>query len=153
MSQEPPIETRPVSEESRFFRQKYREVVVDQANLMDRFATQLITLELAISGLYATVLKLVQGDAATLPATPRLLYATFGCWFASLALTLVALIPKTWKVNPTILIQDPAQYDDDGMGIEDFFQKSASYKKWLLIPSVLLLWLGILFAALLVFKP
>ena len=152
MSNQPPITTRPVSEESKFFRQKYRESIVGQADLMDKLAAQLITLELAIPGVYATVLKLVDGGEATLRADQRLLYATFGCWLLALVLTLTALIPKKWKVNPTVLIQDRAHYQHEGMGIEDFFNESATYKKRLLVPATLALWLGIFFAALLVFK-
>ena len=78
MSDDPPVPTRPLADEDTFLQQKYQESIVNQADLMDKLATQLITLELAIPGLYATVLKLVQGDEATLPANPWLLYLTFG---------------------------------------------------------------------------
>ena len=152
MSDEPSIQTTPLADEDTFLQQKYRESVVSQADLMDKLATQLITLELAIPGLYATVLKLVQGETATLPANARLLYLTFGCWLLALILTLIALTPKKWKVNKNVMIQDPRQYESDGLGIEDFFFQSARYKKQLLIPASLLLWAGIFFAALLVFR-
>ena len=56
---------------------------------------------------------------------------------------------STWRVDPTILRQDPAQ-KNDMLGLEDFFYKSAQYKRWLLIPACVLFWLGVLSAALLV---
>jgi hypothetical protein len=153
MSDDPPVQTRPFSDEDTFLQQKYRESVVSQADLMDKLATQLITLELAIPGLYATVLKLVQGDKATLPANnPWLLYLTFGSWLLALILTLIALTPRKWKVNKNVMIQDPRHYESDGLGVEDFFFQSARYKKQLLIPASLLLWAGIFLAALLVFS-
>jgi hypothetical protein len=65
---------------------------------------------------------------------------------------LIALTPKKWKVNKNVMIQDPKYYESDGLGIEDFFFQSARYKKQLLIPSSFLVWLGIFFAALLVFN-
>ena len=152
MSDDPPVQTRPLSDEDTFLQQKYRESVVSQADLMDKLAAQLITLELAIPGLYATVLKLVQGDKVTLPANPWLLYLTFGFWLVALILTLAALMPKKWKVNKNVMIQDPRHYERDGLGIEDFFFQSARYKKQLLLPATLLLWAGIFLAALLVFS-
>ena len=148
----PIITTEPLSDEAVFLQQKYRESIANQTELMDKLATQLITLELAIPGLYATVLKLVQGDKATLPANPFLLYLTFGCWLAALILTLIALTPKTWKVNKNVMIQDPNYYESQGLGIEDFFTHTAQYKKMFLIPAILLLWAGIFLAALLVFS-
>jgi hypothetical protein len=59
------LPTRPPSKSESLLREKFAESVAGQSDLMDQLARQLITLELAIPGLYATVLKLTQGDKAT----------------------------------------------------------------------------------------
>lgn len=143
------IDLRPPNPSEKLLREKFVESIANQSELMDKLAQQLLTLELAIPGLYATVLKLLQGDQATLPVN-NWLYFTFACWFAALALTLVSLIPRDWKVDPTILQKDPTG-KGNVRGLEEFFNDSARYKRRLLVPAILLFWLGILSAALIVF--
>lgn len=146
MSKNRPLQTSPLSDDDTVLKQKYREAVAGQAELMDKLGAQLITLELAIPGLYATALKLAQGEDATLPANNWLVYLTFACWLFALLLTLIALIPKNWNVNQQVMIQDPRHYKSDGLGIEDFFHQSARYKMRLLVPSSIFLWAGIFLA-------
>lgn len=148
MSKTTPVSTRPVSSNETILRDKFAESLVGQSELMDKLGQQLITLELAIPGLYATVLKLTRGEDATLTANGWL-YFTFGCWFLALVLTLWSLVPQPWRVDPTILKQDSAA-PNGLLGLEEFFFKSAQYKRRLLIPAALLFWIGILGAALLI---
>jgi len=143
-----PISTRPVNSSETVLRDKFAESSAGQSALMDKLAQQLIALELAIPGLYATVLKLAQGEDATIPVNSWLYWA-FGCWFVALLLTLLSLIPRRWRVDPTILKQDPA-YKGDVLGLEEFFFKSARYKWYLLITAALLFCAGNFCAALLV---
>ena len=143
------VTTRPPSSSEKLLRDKFMERYAAQNDLMDKLGQNLITLELAIPGLYATVLKLTQGDKATLPVDGWL-YFTFGCWFLALLLTLVSLIPRQWRVDPTILKRDPAKTDGP-LGLEDFFHKSAQHKLRLLVPAIFLFWLGIIGAAILLF--
>jgi hypothetical protein len=126
--------------------EKYAESFANQSDLMDKLAYQLLTLELAIPGLYATALKLVSGEDATMPVNNRL-YACFGLWMAALGLTLIALLPRKWKVNRRILEQDPKSTTGE-LGIKDFFSKSARYKRNLLVAATILFFFGIVFAAL-----
>ena len=146
---ESPLATRPANESEELLRAKFAESIAGQSKLMDKLGRQMITLELAIPGLYATVLKLAQGKDATLPVN-NWLYATFLFWFTALLLTLVSLIPRSWQVDPTILKGDPAGQGKT-LGLEDFFYQSARTKRRLLIPACLLFWLGILTAILTVF--
>ena len=139
-----PFPTRPPNPGEKLLRDKFYESVVAQDELMGKALSQLLTLELAIPGLYATVLKLIRGDSATVQLTPAF-YLTYACWLVALGLTLYALIPKNWKVDPTVLVQDPTHYAD-GIGIEDFFRQSAQYKRRFLIVSSLLFFIGIFFA-------
>jgi len=108
---------------------------------MDKLSERLLTLELAIPGLYATAVKLISGDKATITVNAAF-YITFGCWLLALALTLAALTPKKWRVDPAILKQDPKKMSD-ALGIEDFFERSANYKRGLVIASSILFFAGI----------
>lgn len=143
-----PLLTTPVSPESVWLREKFYETIAAQSEQMDKLGQQLIGLELAIPGLYATVLKLVHGDAAQLPNI-GLLWLTFGCWFVALALTLISMIPRQWQVDLDIARQGPPT--GGILGIEDYFYRSARYKRRLLIPSSVLLFAGVIGATWLIF--
>jgi len=54
----------------------------------------------------------------------------------------MALTPKKWVVDPALLKQDPQKYSE-ALGIEDFFEKSAQYKRGLVIASSILFFAGI----------
>ncbi len=146
---DPPILTRPPSGIEKILKDKYAESIAAQIEQMDNLGRQLIAIELAIPGLYATVLKLIGGSNATLCAGPALCF-TFIFWFAALVLTLVSLIPRKWKVDRTIMKQDPDE-QTGVLGIEDFFQKSAQYKRRFIIAASLLFFCGIGSAAVTVF--
>ena len=140
----PPISTRPVSENEKLLRKKFYESITTQSDLMDKLSEHLLTLELGIPGLFATVLKLMHGEDATLTISAAL-YITFGCWLLALIFTLVALTPKKWKVDVTILKQDPNKYAE-GLGIEDFFKQTALFKLRLIKASSILFFAGVLSA-------
>lgn len=141
-----PLVTRPPDTYEAKIKEKYAESFANQSDLMDKLAQQLLTLELAIPGLYATVLKLIRGDQATVPVN-NMLYVTFALWIVALGLTLMALMPRKWKVNPQIMERDPKSTTGE-LGIKDFFAKSARYKRNLLIVATLLFFSGITLAAL-----
>ena len=136
-----PIATRPISDSEKMMREKFYQSVVAQSELLDKLSERLITLELAVPGLYATALKLVKGDKVTLVVNDAL-YITFGCWLLSLLLALAALMPRKWVVDPTILKQDPAKMSHS-IGVEDFFSRSANYKRNLVIASSIFFFVGI----------
>jgi len=139
-----PMATRPLHDNEKLLREKFHESIAAQSDLMDKLSERLLTLELAIPGLYAAALKLVRGADATV-AFSGALYWTFGFWLAALALTLIALIPRKWVVDPTVLKQDPKKFAE-GLGIEDFFERSALYKRRLIIASSVLFFAGIVSA-------
>ena len=136
-----PIATRPVSENENLLRKKFYESIADQSSLMDKLSERLLTLELGIPGLFATVVKLTRGDKATLLVNPALNFA-FACWLLALILTLAALTPRKWTVDEAVLKQDPQKFSE-GLGIEDYFQQSALYKRRLVIASSILFFVGI----------
>jgi len=136
-----PISTQPLSDNDKLLRQKFYESIAAQSDLMDKLSEKLLTLELGIPGLFATVLKLTRGDDARLTINTALNIA-FGCWLVALILTLVALTPKKWIVDVEVLKQDPAKFSE-GLGIEDYFEQSALYKRRLVVASSLLFFIGI----------
>jgi len=143
MSQ-PPISTQPLSDNQKLMRDKFYESLTAQSDLMDKLSERLLTLELAIPGLYATALKLTSGDKATLIINGAF-YLTLACWLLALILTLIALTPKKWRVDPTILKQDPKKFSE-GLGLEDFFEQSAAYKRRWVTASSILFFIGIVSA-------
>ena len=70
------------------------------------------------------------------------MYVAFALWLLALILILFALTPRKWRVDPTILKQDPNKFSD-GLGIEDYFTRSAIYKRRLIFASSLLFFVGI----------
>lgn len=136
-----PISTRPLNENEKLLREKFYESISSQSDLMDKLAERLLTLELAIPGLYATVLKLVSGDKATVTINPAF-YITFAFWLIALGLTLTALTPMKWSVDTTILRQDPNKFSE-ALGIEDFFDQTALHKRRLVVASSLFFFAGI----------
>jgi hypothetical protein len=139
-----PVTLRPLDENETLLRKKFYENIAAQSDLMDKLAERLLTLELGIPGLFATVLKLTRGDSATLTINAALNLA-FALWLLALILTLLALTPRKWTVDPSLLKQDPQKLSKS-LGIEDFFTQSALYKRRLLTLSSLLFFAGI-FAA------
>lgn len=106
-----------------------------------KMSESLLTLELAIPGLYATALKLTRGDKAIVNVNAAL-YITFACWLIALILTLMALTPRKWKTDVSILKQDPKKFEQ-ALGIEDFFEQAALYKRRLMTVSSVLFFAGI----------
>lgn len=140
------IPTRPVSENENLLRKKFYESVAAQSELLDKVGEKLLTLELGIPGLFATVLKLTRGEDATLPINAALNLA-FALWLVALILTLMSLTPKKWTVDEEILKQDPEKFSE-GLGIADFFEQSAIYKRRLIVASSVLFFAGIFSAML-----
>lgn len=133
--------SRPPSAGERKLIEKFHEQLADQNKLMDELARQMIAIEMAVPGAYAAVLALLRGKEATLPAGP-LLPVAFGGWLVALALTFVALFPRDYTVDVSVLRADP---DKEGgpLGVEDFFRKSAVYKRRLLAAAAVAFWIGV----------
>lgn len=126
--------------------EKYGEDVAAQTERLDRLAERLITLELAIPGLFATVLKLAAGREATVPLGTAF-YVAFGCWLVALILAVFSLMPSRWQVDEEIMQQDIFERGSP-LGIRDYFQQVPRFKRYLLLPSVFLFFGGIFSAAL-----
>ena len=133
--------SRPVAPGERVLAERFFERLADQSKQMDDLARQMITVELAVPGLYASILALLRGQDATLPAGWPVA-VTFACWLAALAVTFLALFPRPYRVDPTVLRRDSAATDGP-LGLEEFFALSAQRKRALLVIAAALFWLGI----------
>ena len=110
--------------------------IAGQAARLDDLAKQLITLGIAIPGIYAAVLKLVSGDKATMDM-PGLLLLAFLCWLIALGLSLASLLPVRYEVDRDSLTE-----------IRDYFTSSARRKLVLLSIACFSSFLGICIAVL-----
>jgi len=117
------------------------EGIAGQSARMDDLARQLIALELAVPGLYATALKLIVGSQGTIPVDGWLAL-TFACWGLALVFALRALVPRKYRVDRNRLFAE--EEDREGpLSIEGYFRHSALYKRRLLLPSCGLFFAGI----------
>ena len=142
MNEDKIISTRPLDENEKVLQKKFYENIAAQSERVDSLSAHLLSIELAIPGIYATVLKLISGDGVSLGNTGAVRF-TFLLWFVALILTLIALTPKKYAVNTDLFIQDPERMEEDGMGIEDYFSKSAQYKRRFALASSLFFFAGI----------
>ncbi|NTV66734.1 MAG: hypothetical protein HGB06_03460 [Chlorobaculum sp.] len=124
--------------------------MIGQPKLLDELAKQMVTLCLAIPGLFATVLKLTGGDEAVLPVSCLVFWA-FGCWLVALLLSLASLVPVTRKVDRQVVRRAQPATKGQSLSIEEFFTQSAKYKRRLLVAAALLCFAGIALAAASVF--
>ncbi len=124
--------------------------IIDQPKLLDELAKQLVTLNLAIPGLYATALKLIGGDDAVVNSAIMIIGA-FVCWFIALALSLFSLRPRKWKVDRSKLRSNIPVAPGQPLSIEEFFMATATYKRRLLALATLFSFTGICLAGLTIF--
>ena len=117
----PELKTTPVSPYDETLLRRFAEDASEQAGRMDQLARQLITLDIAIPGLYAAVLKFIsRQEAATQPGLVLILM--FLAWVLALGLAFISLYPNHYRVEP-----------DNPGDIERYFFQSAKHKLvWLL---------------------
>lgn len=123
--------SQPQSPYDKKVQEKFAEDIAHQSRLMEEMAKLLISIELAIPGIYATVLKLIAGEKATME-TGFALGLTFLLWFMALVLSFLAIFPQRYTVDKNNL-----------KAIEDFYHRSAKHKAHFLIGSVVLFFGGI----------
>ena len=126
-------------------------IVVEQPKLLDELAKQLVTLTLAIPALFATILKLPSGESAGLSLHPFVVWA-FLCWFVALLLSLASLMPRRWNVNRQVVRREKPAAKGQPLSIEEFFLKSALYKRRLLIAASICCFIGIALAGRSIFQ-
>jgi hypothetical protein len=124
--------------------------IIEQPKLLDELAKQLVTLGLAIPGLYATALKFIGGDNSVVKSS-RLIIGAFACWFIALALSLFSLRPRKWKVDRSKLRSNKPAAPGQPLSIEEFFMATATYKRRLLVAATFFCFTGICLAGLTIF--
>lgn len=114
--------------------ESYYKDFASQVERLDKFAMELIKLQLAIPAIYAAALKLSSGSEAE--NNTLTLGIVFSVWVIALVLSFFALMPKKYGVNPDFIseqqLANVSNKDELGLSIEAFFRKSASHKfTWL----------------------
>lgn len=145
--------SRPPTSGELALRDKFFEHLAGQIASMNDLARQMVAVELAVPGLFATALALLRGPEATLPAVAPL-FVAFGGWFVALALTFAALFPRRYRVDAAVLRAGPAARpagQPPTFGLEDFFHQTALAKYRLLLAAALAFGVGVVAAVVLLF--
>ena len=130
----------PLSKVNKTLLVKFAEDVAAQATRLDDLAKQVITLCIAVPGIYAAVLKLVAGKDGLMPQGGWTLSA-FLAWMFALGLSLAALLPRERKIDTESLT-----------GIRNYFSESAGRKHAFLCVACLANFIGIALAVYSIFK-
>lgn len=136
------LTTTPPSARDELLRNRFDEVFVSQGERLDEIAKLLVTIDLSLPALYATVLKLIAGNEAVLEVG-RIDIGVFILWFIALLLSLGALMPRRYQVDRDLIIRSPSNKSVYPLSIDEFFRKSAQYKFRLIIASSLCFFAGV----------
>ena len=109
----------------------FAQSIAEQPVLIENLAKLLVSLELAIVGIYSTVLKLIYGDSAVVTNIIGL-FSTFTLWFLALLFAILTLVPQKYSVDV-----------DNLESIKEFFSKSAKRKLILVSISIAFFFGGI----------
>ncbi|MCH9699753.1 MAG: hypothetical protein K0U68_16780 [Gammaproteobacteria bacterium] len=129
----------PLSKVDETLMESFAKDVAAQATRLDDLAKQLITLEIAVPGIYAAILKLVSGEKATLD-NPLILLFAFIAWLLALGWTLASLLPQRYEIDM-----------DSFTEIQHYFSDSARRKLRLLSLACMSSFFGICLAVLSMF--
>jgi hypothetical protein len=125
MSDEPVLEPQALSKFDEAIIDSFAKDLVGQAMRMDELAKYVITINLAIPGLYAAVLKFNKGGDAVV-SDISVLVMTFSAWLLACAFAFLALLPERYALA-----------QDDLSSMQAYFTKTAQRKyRLILIASV-----------------
>ena len=142
----PILKTKRPSSRDELLRNKFDEELIEQSIRLDELAKLLITIELAVPGVYAAALKLLSGKDAVL-SLGFAVYAAFFLWAVALILTLTCLLPRPMNVDRNKIEHSPDADKSKPMAIETFYQRAAKRKYRLLVIACLCFFLGVSAAA------
>ncbi|MEI2743321.1 MAG: hypothetical protein V9G63_13005 [Candidatus Competibacter sp.] len=120
----------------------YYQEPIKQAERFADLAKELFKLELAIPGIYAAALRLVEPPAANKIGV----LIAFLLWAAAMILTLRAMIPRRYTVLESVVRSDQPARRGEPLSIEEYFQRSLQDKKILSLASIPLFFGGIIAA-------
>ena len=126
--------TQPLDKIDDTLRESFAKDIAEQCNRLDDLAKHLITLQIAIPGIFAAILKLVAGENAVIKQNGQVIGA-YIAWLLGLALTWASLIPAKHTIDR-----------DSLTAIENYFTGSATRKLRWLIPASGLTFVGIMLA-------
>jgi len=151
-----PIRGQPLSPTDQALLDAYYQEPIRAAERFDELAKNLLSIELAVPGIYAAGLQVLLDDRDGLSIL-LIVFMTlaFGLWLAALILTVCALFPRPYKVlDGALRYTDPNTDPNQRSGastISEFFEKSARFKRRLLLCSIFLFFAGTVAAVVAVF--
>jgi hypothetical protein len=116
-----------------------------QADRLDDLAKELFKLELAIPGLYAAALRLLEGKAQGLPAVT--VWLAFAFWLTALGLTLWGLFPRRWRVQCDAVDRPPGETVSEPLTAGELFEAAARFKYRRLVAAAIAFFAGVVCAA------
>lgn len=134
-----PIKGQPLDAEDNLILEKHIESISRQPILMEDLAKQLLTLELAIPGIYISVIKLISGDNSGDKSKFILsseLYYVFSFWLVSVICIIIALLPRPYKIKNS----------NDLTEIRQSFYQAARYKYLWILASLATFIIGLIFS-------
>ncbi len=126
----------------------YYQEPVKQAERFADLAKELFKLELAIPGIYAAALRVVDQQAINWSGV----LIAFLLWATALVLTLRAIIPRKYTVLENVIRSPRLARGKEPLSIEEYFRRGMLEKKWLSLGSILLFFAGIIAAVLAVLR-
>lgn len=126
----------------------YYQEPVKQVERFADLAKELFKLELAIPGIYAAVLRLVDQQVINWKGV----LIAFLLWATALVLTLRAIIPRKYTVLENVIRSPRPARGKEPLSIEEYFRRGMLEKKWLSLGSILLFFAGIIAAVLAVLR-
>lgn len=139
-SSELEVKVAPVSRYNEVLQERLAQEVSEQSKRLDDLARQLIALNIAVPGLYASLLRYMSGSDATVE-DPLLLVFIFLPWLLALGFAFVSLFPLNYQVDP-----------DSPNDIEGYFSKTAKRKLVWLAFAGFFSFVGISFSVFSLFK-
>lgn len=145
-TQPPPLNVKaPVKTKGEtYLEESFYKALASQGERLDKFALELIKLQLAVPALYAALLALTE---ATAKPSLGVLLIIFVPWLIALALSFLAVFPaQLYQVKTTPIIEPLPKKRPQQMAMNAYFHFTAQRKFYLLAGSSALSFWGIAFA-------
>lgn len=140
------ITTKRLSSHDLIYLEKYVSEISSQTKHISDIAKWLISIEIVMANFYLVLFAFFSKEKII--DNTYLIFISLLLVVVSILLSMVAVIPKKWKVNTDLIRGNSGKNE---LSIEEFFIKSAAYKYKYVSSSLLLLLLSFIFTAYLIF--
>ena len=122
----------------------YYQDLAGQAERLDKFALELIKLQLAIPALYTAILKFFDNKTSANTTDTFALFWIFSFWFVALVLSFMALFPmRRYEVKASPVIEPLPAKPSGIIAINAYVHFAAKRKRFYLLTASLCTFVGI----------